>query len=262
MRSSAVLCAAGLVVIASAPAAAQVARAPATEMAVETVARGLDHPWALAFLPDGRMLVTERPGRLRIVTRDGKLSPPVAGVPQVLRVRPGRPARRRARPRLRAEPDHLFLLRRAGRRRRPHRDGARAPHRRRGAAARRREGDLPPGRPALERQPLWLPHRAEGATAICCSRWAITSRYRDEAQNLANHLGKIVRITPDGAVPPDNPFVGRSDAKPEIWSYGHRNSQGARAASADRQAVGARARPAAAATRSTFRTPARTTAGR
>jgi aldose sugar dehydrogenase len=49
--------------------------------------------------------------------------------------------------------------------------------------------------------------------------------YRDEAQNLGNHLGKIVRLTPDGAVPPDNPFVGRRDAKPEIWSYGHRNSQ-------------------------------------
>jgi glucose/arabinose dehydrogenase len=51
--------------------------------------------------------------------------------------------------------------------------------------------------------------------------------YRNEAQNLANHIGKIVRVTPDGAVPPDNPFVGRQDAKPEIWSYGHRNSQGA-----------------------------------
>ena len=51
--------------------------------------------------------------------------------------------------------------------------------------------------------------------------------YRDEAQNLGNHLGKIVRIKPDGSVPDDNPFVGRNDAKPEIWSYGHRNSQGA-----------------------------------
>ena len=51
--------------------------------------------------------------------------------------------------------------------------------------------------------------------------------HRDEAQNLANHIGKIVRVTPDGAVPPDNPFVDRKDAKPEIWSYGHRNSQGA-----------------------------------
>jgi glucose/arabinose dehydrogenase len=51
--------------------------------------------------------------------------------------------------------------------------------------------------------------------------------YRDEAQNLSNHLGKIVRIAPDGSVPKDNPFVGRHGAKPEIWSYGHRNSQGA-----------------------------------
>jgi len=51
--------------------------------------------------------------------------------------------------------------------------------------------------------------------------------YRNEAQNLANHLGKIVRIRPDGSVPPDNPFVNRTGAKPEIWSYGHRNSQGA-----------------------------------
>ena len=51
--------------------------------------------------------------------------------------------------------------------------------------------------------------------------------HRDEAQNLGNHLGKIIRIAPDGAVPPDNPFVGRAGAKPEIWSYGHRNSQGA-----------------------------------
>ena len=63
---------------------------------------GLVIPWALAFLPDGRMLVTERPGRMRIVRKDGKLSPPIAGVPKV-GARPGRPARRRARPRLRAE---------------------------------------------------------------------------------------------------------------------------------------------------------------
>src|SRR5438034_10905576 len=50
--------------------------------------------------------------------------------------------------------------------------------------------------------------------------------HRDEAQNLANHLGKLIRIAPDGSAPADNPFVGRADAKPEIWSYGHRNEQG------------------------------------
>ena len=92
----------------------------------------------------------------------------VAGVPKVVASRPGRPARRRARPRLRAEPDDLFLLRRAGERRRPHRAGARAgSSTTANAAARRREGDLPPGRPAVERQSFRLPHRAGAATATC-----------------------------------------------------------------------------------------------
>ncbi len=75
--------AAAVTLCALAPAFAQTFPSSAGNLTVETIARGLANPWGLAFLPDGRMLVTERPGQLRVVTRDGKLSPPVANVPQV-----------------------------------------------------------------------------------------------------------------------------------------------------------------------------------
>jgi glucose/arabinose dehydrogenase len=83
MRWSAAVCAIGLATGACAPAGAQVFRSSAGDVAVETVAKGLDHPWAFAFLPAGRMLVTERPGRMRIVAKDGVLSPALGGVPKV-----------------------------------------------------------------------------------------------------------------------------------------------------------------------------------
>ena len=137
---------------------AQTFKSSAGDLKVETVAEGLSHPWALAFLPDGRMLVTERPGRMRIVDAGRQAVGAAARRAEGRCVRPGRPARRRARPRFRAEQDDLFLLRRARERRRAHRDGARDAWRRQ---ARRRQGDLPPGRPAVERQPFRLPHRAK-----------------------------------------------------------------------------------------------------
>ena len=83
MRWSAAVCAVGLVTGACAPAGAQVFHSSAGDVVVETVAKGLDHPWALAFLPAGRTLVTERPGRMRIVAKDGALSPALGGVPKV-----------------------------------------------------------------------------------------------------------------------------------------------------------------------------------
>ena len=94
----------------AASAAPQTFPSSAGELTVETVAGGLVHPWSLAFLPDGRMLVTERPGRMRIVSRDGNLSAAACRRARSVGARPGRPARRRARPRFRAKPDDLFLL--------------------------------------------------------------------------------------------------------------------------------------------------------
>lgn len=197
----------------------------AGKLTVETVAGGLVHPWALAFLPDGRMLVTERPGRMRIVTRGGQLSPPLSGVPRVFTSGQGGLL-------------DVILDRNFAQNRtiyfsyaEPFDGGGRT------ALARARlEAD---GKPRLA--DVRVIYRQEGPPS---SGNHFGSRIvqgpdgnlfvtngehftdRDMAQKLDNDLGKIVRITPDGEAPKDNPFVGRPGARPEIWSYGHRNPQG------------------------------------
>ena len=204
----------------------QTFRSETGDLAVETIATGLVHPWGLAFLPDGRMLVTERPGRLRIVTRDGKLSAPVAGVPRVFASGQGGL--------LDVILDRAFAQNRiiyfcyAE----PVSGGART------TMARARLADGEP--PRLEQEKAIFHQEGPLSTGLHFGCRIVQMpdnnlfltmgdhfTFRDEAQNLANHLGKIVRVKPDGSVPPDNPFVGNSRAKPEIWSYGHRNSQGA-----------------------------------
>ena len=197
----------------------------AGNLTVETIASGLAHPWSLAFLPDGRMLVTERPGRMRIVTRNGQLSQPLGGVPAVFAQSPGRPDGCRAGARLRAQPHHLCLLCRARRWRRAHRCLARAADRWRNTAARFADDNIPAERPGLARPQYRLPHGA-GAGRQSVRHPRRSFRPEALAQNLDNHIGKIVRITPDGAAPPDNPFVGQQDALPEIWAYGLRNAEG------------------------------------
>ncbi len=193
------------------------------QVEVTEVARGLAHPWGLAFLPDGRMLVTERPGRLRIVARDGTLSPPVEGVPAVRTGGQGGLLDVALSPAF--ERDSTVFLAYAE----PTPTGGRT------AVARgvldgttlrevrtifRQVPDAPSGHHWGAR----LLFDRDGALFVTLGdRFSL----RDGAQDLATHLGKVVRIRPDGSAPDDNPFARRAGALPEIWSYGHRNVQGA-----------------------------------
>jgi aldose sugar dehydrogenase len=189
---------------------------------VVDVARGLERPWGLAFLPDGRLLVTERPGRLRIVTGGG-LSAPLAGVPAVFARGQGGLLDVALSPSF--AQDRLVYLSFAE----PGEGGA-------GTAVAR--GRLGPGglegtqviwrqQPKVEGPNHWgsrLVFRPDGTLFVTLGeRFA----YRERAQDLSTTLGKVVRVNPDGSIPRDNPFVGRAGVRPEIWSYGHRNVQAA-----------------------------------
>ena len=191
---------------------------------VETVARGLEHPWALAFLPDGSMLVTERPGRVRLVMPEGRLSAPLAGVPQVLARGQGGLLDVALDPRF-AENRLVYLAyaepgegRTAGT-----------------AVARGRlgEGRLEDVQVIYQQQPKVEGANHFGARLVFARDGTLFVTqgerfdYRDQAQELSSGLGKIIRLNPDGSVPRDNPFVGRAGVRPEIWSYGHRNVQSA-----------------------------------
>jgi glucose/arabinose dehydrogenase len=191
---------------------------------VTDVAVGLEHPWGVELLPDGRFLVTERPGRLRVVNRDGRLSAPLTGVPEVyargqgglldVALSPG------------FAQDRVVYLSFAER----GSGGAGT------AVARGRLGE----RGLEDTQVIWrqqpkvdgsynhwgsrLVFRPDGTLFVTLGDRFVHS---ERAQDLSTTIGKIVRINPDGSVPRDNPFVGRAGALPEIWSYGHRNVQAA-----------------------------------
>jgi aldose sugar dehydrogenase len=190
----------------------------------ETIVRGLEHPWSLAFLPDGRMLVTERPGRLRIVDRDGRLSAPVAGVPKVMARGQGGLLDVALDPHF-AENQTIYLsYAEPG-------DGGTAST----AVARTqlRDGRLEDVRVIYSQQPKVQGTNHFGSRLVFARDGTLFVTqgerfdYSEQAQDLMSDLGKIVRITTTGAIPRDNPFVGRKDARPEIWSYGHRNVQAA-----------------------------------
>lgn len=189
---------------------------------VETVAEGLERPWGFAFLPDGRILVTEKPGRLRIVAKDGTISEPVKGVPEVVAERQGGLLD------VALDPDFakngLVYLSYSE----PGDGGAGT------AVARGKLGDgsLDNVEIIFSQKPKVEGGLHFGSRLVFApdGKLFVTlgDRYKfDPAQDLSNHLGKIVRINPDGSAPDDNPFVDQEGKRPEIWSYGHRNSQGA-----------------------------------
>lgn len=190
---------------------------------VKTIAEGLQNVWGMAFLPDGRMLVTERAGRMRIVGADGKVGAPLAGLPDIYAQGQGGLLDVILAPDFAASKRIYFSYSEPG-------TGGNSTAVSYAALA----GDkLENVTRVFSQQPkidssahfgsrlVWAP---DGTLFI-----TLGDRYsqKDKAQTLDNHQGKVVRINADGTVPADNPYVKTAGALPEIWSYGHRNVQGA-----------------------------------
>jgi aldose sugar dehydrogenase len=193
---------------------------------IETVARGLERPWGLAFLPDGRMLVTERPGRLRVVSREGGISEPLRGVPGVFAQGQGGLLDIALAPDFRQSRLVYLTFAEPG-------EGGTAGT----AVVRGRLNDAATGLDATEvifrQEPKVVGPNHFGSRIVFTRdgrQMFVTLGERnkfDPAQDISQHLGSVVRLNPDGTVPRDNPFVGRPGAKGEIWSFGHRNIQAA-----------------------------------
>lgn len=193
----------------------------------QVIASGLEHPWAVAFIGGGQMLVSERPGRLRVIAADGRISPPLAGVPAVDAAGQGGL--------LDVITDRDFV-----RNRTIYFCYAEPAAQGGGNSTALASARLAEDAAKLEnvtvifRQQPKVSSRAHFGCRIVEANdgtlfLTLGERYARmaEAQTLDNHHGKIVRVRKDGSVPPDNPFVAQAGARPEIWSYGHRNSQGA-----------------------------------
>ncbi|MDS4012459.1 MAG: PQQ-dependent sugar dehydrogenase, partial [Defluviicoccus sp.] len=190
---------------------------------LQTVADGLEHPWAIAFLPDGRLLVTERPGRLRIVAEDGRLSVPVAGVPAVYAEGQGGLLDVVLDPRFSDNKLIYFSFSEAG-------NGGAGTAVGRGrliydAAGMAQLDDVT----VIFRQQPKVRGGLHFGSRLAFGRdgtlfVTLGERYqRERAQRPGEHLGKLVRISTDGTVPIDNPFANTPGTLPEIYSLGHRN---------------------------------------
>jgi glucose/arabinose dehydrogenase len=193
----------------------------------EVIATGLEHPWAIVFLPDGRMLVTERVGRLRVITREGRSSAPVQGLPEAYVRGQGGLLDVVLGPSF-AQDRLIYWSYSEPRERGNGTSVARA----------RLSEDLSrvENVQVIFRQQPSFDGRAHFGSRLVFDREGrlyITlgerqrPSIRGRAQDLSSTIGKVVRINADGSIPQDNPLAGRAGARPEIWSYGHRNVQGA-----------------------------------
>ncbi|MBN8748777.1 Aldose sugar dehydrogenase YliI [Xylophilus ampelinus] len=205
-------------------AGAALAQAP---VRTEVVISGLENPWAVAFLPGGRFLVTEKPGRMRVVEPGGRLNEALQGLPAVAAGGQG---------------GLLDVIT----------DSAFASNRTVYFCYSEPDAGGSANGTALAKAQLSADRtRLENVQVLFSQKPKVASRHhfgcrivempdgtlfmtlgdrfsrKDDAQTLDNHLGKVIRIRKDGKAPADNPFVNRAGALPEIWSYGHRNGQGA-----------------------------------
>ncbi len=215
---------AGIAAMATGAFASETFKSEHYPLRVVTVTEGLDHPWGLAFLPDGRFLVTEREGDMRIVSADGRKMRPLSGVPRVYNSGQGGLL-------------DVVLDPGFGRNRVIYFSYAEPSGGRAGTAVARAMLDAPNNRlhdvqVIFRQQPKSGGGRHFGSRIVVArdGNLFITTGDRGErerVQDTSINRGQVVRIKPDGAVPADNPFVGRAGHRPEIWSYGHRNPQGA-----------------------------------
>lgn len=190
---------------------------------VTEVISGLEHPWALAFLPNGSMLITERPGRLRLLNTEGTLSEPIQGVPDVAARSQGGLLDVLLSPQF--DNDRLVYLSYAE-------SGGQASGTAVGRGRLSDDGRQLTDFTVIFRQQPKLSSGQHFGGRMVFGRDGLLyitlgeNNRRPTAQDLDKHQGTVVRIHPDGRVPNDNPFMGQSNALPEIWTYGHRNPQG------------------------------------
>jgi aldose sugar dehydrogenase len=193
---------------------------------VVVVAKGLEHPWSVEPLPDGQLLVTERPGRLRLISASGDISDPIAGILPVAAAGQGGLLDVALSPTFATDRTIFWTFSEP-------RDGGNGTAIARGvlSADRKRVDDV---RVIFRVMPTYNGKQHFGSRIAFGPDGMLYASFgersdtpmRPNAQQLDGHLGKVIRIRPDGTVPNDNPFVGRAGAKPEIWDLGHRNPQG------------------------------------